>query len=98
RPNQSGIITFHKALDSKGNYTIYVEVTCDREINKADNTYTTSLTVKEAGWKAAAIYGGIFAVIVVVIVLIYMRKRLPLPSRKGKEGKQESKAEQKGRK
>jgi len=98
-PDQSGIITFHKALDSKGNYTIYAEVSCDREINKADNTYSTSLTVKEAGWKAAAIYGGIFAVIIVVIVLIYMRKRLPLPSRKGKEGKQETtKPEQKGRK
>jgi PKD repeat protein len=99
RPNQSGIVTFHKALDGKGNYTIYVEVSCDREINRADNTYTTSLTVKEAGWKAAAIYGGIFAVIIVVIVLIYMRKRLPLPSRKGKEGKQETtKPEQKGKK
>lgn len=98
-PDQSGIVTFHKALDGKGNYTIYVEVICDREINKADNTYTTSLTVKEAGWKAAAIYGGIFAVIIVVIVLIYMRKRLPLPSRKGKEGKQETtKPEQKGKK
>jgi PKD repeat protein len=97
-PNQSGIITFHNSLNTKGNYTIYVEVTCDREINKADNTYTTSLTVNEAGWKAVAIYGGIFAVIIVVIVLIYMRKRLPLPSRKGKEGKQESKPEQRGKK
>jgi PKD repeat protein len=99
KPNQSGLITFSWTADGKGNYTIYVVVTSDRETNKADNTITSSLTVKEAGWKAAAIYGGIFAVIIVVIVLIYMRKRLPLPSRKGKEEKQEkTKQEQKGKK
>jgi len=99
KPNQSGLITFRWTADSKGNYTMYAVVTCDRETNKADNTITSSLTVKEAGWKAAAIYGGIFAVIIVVIVLIYMRKRLPLPSRKGKEDKQEkTKQEQKGKK
>jgi len=76
-PGHYGIITFQWRADTKGNYTIYVEVTASGEINKNDNSYTTSLTVKEAGWKAAAIYGGIFAVIIVVIVLVYMRKRLP---------------------
>lgn len=95
RPNSFGIITFQWRAESKGNYTIFAEVTSALEINKADNSQTTSLNVNEAGWKAAAIYGGIFAVIIVVIILIYMRKRLPLPSRKGK---QESKPEQKGKK
>jgi PKD repeat protein len=76
-PDESGIITWSWTPGGKGNYTIYVEVTADREINKQDNHDTFSVDVQEAAWKAAAIYGGIFAVIVVIIVLFYMRKRLP---------------------
>lgn len=93
-PGNWGIITFQWKPDIKGNYTIYVEVVSSDEINKKDNSLTTTLSVKEAGWKAIAIYGGIFAVIIVVIVLIYMRKRLPRISRKTKgETKPETKPE-----
>jgi len=52
-------------------------VKADREINTHDNHNTVSIDVKEASWKAAALYGGIFAAIVVIIVLLYFRKRLP---------------------
>jgi PKD repeat protein len=93
-PGHYGIITFQWRADTKGNYTIYVEVTASGEISKNDNSYTTSLTVKEAGWKAAAIYGGIFAVIIVVIILVYMRKRLP---KVGGKTKGETKPEKGGK-
>ncbi|MDH7509119.1 MAG: PKD domain-containing protein, partial [Methanomassiliicoccales archaeon] len=93
-PGHYGIITFQWRADTKGNYTIYVEVTASGEISKGDNSYTTSLVVKEAGWKAAAIYGGIFAVIIVVIVLIYMRRRLP---KVGGKTKGETKPEKGGK-
>jgi PKD repeat protein len=76
-PDQSGIITWSWTPGSKGNFTIYIEVEALREINKQDNHDTISIDVQEAAWKAAAIYGGVFAVIVVIIVLFYMRKRLP---------------------
>ncbi|NYT12653.1 MAG: PKD domain-containing protein, partial [Methanomassiliicoccales archaeon] len=76
-PDQSGIITWSWTPGGKGNFTIYVEVEALREINKQDNHDTISIDVQEAAWKAAAIYGGVFAVIVVIIVLFYMRKRLP---------------------
>ena len=77
KPDESGIITWSWTPSGKGNFTIYVEVEADREINKQDNHDTVSIEVDEAAWKAAAIYGGIFAVIVVIIVLLYFRKRLP---------------------
>jgi len=81
--DQSGVITFNWKPGTKGDYTISVEVTADREIVKGDNTGTVTIGVDEAGWKAAAIYGGIFAVIVVIIVLFYFRKRLPMLGGKG---------------
>ncbi|MFP4196063.1 MAG: PKD domain-containing protein [Methanomassiliicoccales archaeon] len=77
QPDESGIITFSWSPGSKGNYTVMAEAHADREINTDDNDDTVNVEVNEAAWKAAALYGGIFAVIVVVIVLLYMRKRLP---------------------
>ena len=76
-PDQSGIVTWYWTPSGKGNFTLYVVVEADREISTQDNHATVSIEVNEATWKAAAIYGGIFAVIVVVIVLLYFRKRLP---------------------
>jgi len=76
-PDDYAILSFGWKPGSKGNYTIYVEVKADREINTHDNHNTVSIDVKEATWKAAALYGGIFAAIVVIIVLLYFRKRLP---------------------
>jgi len=49
-----------------------------------DNSATVSLTVEEAGWKTWLLYGGIFAVIIVVVVLFLFRKRLPKISGKKK--------------
>jgi hypothetical protein len=76
-PGDYGIFEISWTPSGKGNYTIVAEASVSDEINKADNTYTTSVTVNEATWKAIALYGGIFAVIIVVIVLYYYRKRLP---------------------
>ncbi len=78
QPDQSGIISFDWKAGGKGNFTIYSEVMSDREINMDDNADTVSISVEEAGWVSAAIYGGVFAVIVAIIILFYMRKRLPI--------------------
>ncbi|HTY46998.1 MAG TPA: PKD domain-containing protein [Methanomassiliicoccales archaeon] len=84
KPGEYGLITFKWTPDTKGNYTILGSASTVGEINKADNTDTLVVTVNEAAWKAVALYGGIFAVIIVVIVLFYMRKRLPKLGRKKK--------------
>lgn len=81
-PDDYAILAFGWTPGSKGNYTIYVEVKADREINTHDNHSTVSIDVNEASWKAAALYGGIFAAIVIIIVLLYFRKRLPLGATK----------------
>jgi len=91
KAGQYGLITFKWTPAAKGNYTIFANAVVDREINKADNTDTSSVTVNEAAWKAIALYGGIFAVIIVVIVLFYMRKRLPKIPKLGRKGKVEEK-------
>ena len=96
-PGQSGLFSFGWAPSSRGNFTVQVNAVAEREINKADNTDTGTVVVNEAAWKAIALYGGIFAVIVVVIVLFYMRRRLPkLGKIAGK--KPEVKESQKGKK
>ncbi len=95
KPGEYGTISLTWAPSARGNYTIFVNAVTAGEINKADNTDQSPVTVNEAAWKAVALYGGIFAVIIVVIVLFYMRRRLPkLPKlRKGKveEPKKQSK-------
>jgi hypothetical protein len=91
KPGQYGIITFSWTPSAKGNTTIFANAVVDREINKIDNTETAGVTVNEAGWKAIALYGGIFAVIIVIIVLFYMRKRLPKLGGRGKSEKIEPK-------
>ena len=91
KAGQYGIITFSWTPSAKGNTTIYANAVVDREIIKIDNSITAAVTVNEAGWKAIALYGGIFAVIIVVIVLFYMRKRLPKLGGRGKSEKVEPK-------
>jgi hypothetical protein len=93
-PGQYGLFEFGWAPNARGNFTVQVNAVVDREINKADNTDTGAVLVNEATWKAVALYGGIFAVIIVVIVLFYMRRRLPKigkPSAKKPEGKEPQK-------
>jgi hypothetical protein len=96
-PGQYGLFSFGWTPSSRGNFTVKVVAVADREVNKLDNTDTGTIAVNEAAWKAIALYGGIFAVIVVVIVLFYMRRRLPkLGKITGK--KPEVKESQKGKK
>lgn len=82
---ESGVIRIEQSFGSKGDYTLQVKVTANNEVSSkmSDNTATVSLEVQEASWKAWLLYGGIFAVIIVVIVLFMFRKRLPMmPSKK----------------
>jgi len=96
-PGQYGVISLTWTPSAKGNYTIFVNAVTNGEINKADNTDQAPVTVNEAAWKAVALYGGIFAVIIVVIVLFYMRRRLPKLPKLGK-GKKPEEKKQSGKK
>jgi hypothetical protein len=96
-PGQHGLFTFGWTPSARGNFTVQVKAVVDREISTADNTDTGTVNVNEAAWKPVALYGGIFAVIIVVIVLFYMRRRLPkIGKSSGK--KSEAKEPQKGKK
>lgn len=81
---ETGILRIEYSFDSKGDYTLQVNVTANNEVASVmdDNTSTVSLEVQEASWKAWLLYGGIFAVIIVVIVLFLFRKKLPMVSGK----------------
>jgi subtilase family serine protease len=83
---ETGQLRFKYAFDSKGDYTLQVNVSADKEVasKMTDNSATKSLTV-EAAWKSWLLYGGIFAVIIVVVVLFLFRKKLPMMSGKKKE-------------
>jgi len=85
---ETGVIRMQYAFDSKGDYTLQVNVTANNEVSSkmTDNSATVSLEVEEASWKAWLLYGGIFAVIIVVVVLFLFRKKLPMmPSGKKKK-------------
>lgn len=83
---ETGQLRFRYAFDSKGTYTLQVNVSANEEVSSkmTDNSATKSLTVEEAAWKSWLLYGGIFAVIIVVVVLFLFRKKLPMMSGKGK--------------
>jgi len=85
---ETGVIRMQYAFDSKGDYTLQVNVTASNEVSSkmTDNSATVSLEVEEASWKAWLLYGGIFAVVIVVVVLFLFRKKLPMmPSGKKKK-------------
>lgn len=84
---ETGQLRFKYSFDSKGDYTLQVNVSADKEVTSkmTDNSATKSLTVEEAAWKSWLLYGGIFAVIIVVVVLFLFRKKLPMMSGKKKE-------------
>jgi PKD repeat protein len=77
--DETGIIVIEYSFGSQGDYTLQVNVTATNEHTSVmdDNIQTKSLTVNEAAWKAWLLYGGIFAVVIVVIVLFLFRKKLP---------------------
>ena len=81
---ETGQLRFKYAFDSKGDYTLQVNVSANNEVasKMTDNSATKSLTVEEAAWKAWLLYGGIFAVSIVVVVLFLFRKKLPMMSGK----------------
>ncbi|HNU35653.1 MAG TPA: PKD domain-containing protein [Methanomassiliicoccales archaeon] len=83
---ETGQLRFKYSFDSKGDYTLQVNVSANEEVasKMTDNSATKSLTVEEAAWKSWLLYGGIFAVIIVVVVLFLFRKKLPMMS--GKKG------------
>ncbi len=83
---ETGVLRFKHTFGSKGDYTLQVNVSASNEVSSklTDNSATVSLTVEEAGWKTWLLYGGIFAVIIVVVVLFLFRKRLPKISGKKK--------------
>ncbi len=83
---ETGQLRFKYSFDSKGDYTLQVNVSADKEVSSkmTDNSATKSLTVEEAAWKSWLLYGGIFAVIIVVVVLFLFRKKLPMMSGKKK--------------
>lgn len=87
RVGETGQLRFKYSFDSKGDYTLQVNVSADKEVTSkmTDNSATKSLTVEEAAWKSWLLYGGIFAVIIVVVVLFLFRKKLPMMSGKKKE-------------
>ncbi len=84
---ETGQLRFKVSFDSKGDYTLQVNVSTSQEVasKMTDNSATKSLTVEEAAWKSWLLYGGIFAVIIVVVVLFLFRKKLPMMSGKKKE-------------
>jgi len=85
---QTGQIRIQQSFGSKGDYTLQVNVTASNEVasKMTDNSATFSLEVQEAAWKAWLLYGGIFAVIIVVVVLFLFRKKLPMmPTGKKKD-------------
>ena len=84
---ETGQLRFKYSFGSKGDYTLQVNVSADKEVTSkmTDNSATKSLTVEEAAWKSWLLYGGIFAVIIVVVVLFLFRKKLPMMSGKKKE-------------
>ncbi|MCX6650329.1 MAG: PKD domain-containing protein [Methanomassiliicoccales archaeon] len=81
---ETGMLRIEYSFDSKGDYTLQVNVTANNEVSSVmgDNSNTVSLEVQEASWKAWLLYGGIFAVVIVVIVLFLFRKKLPMVSGK----------------
>ncbi|HRR67048.1 MAG TPA: PKD domain-containing protein, partial [Methanomassiliicoccales archaeon] len=83
---ETGVLRFKHTFGSKGDYTLQVNVSASNEVSSklTDNSATVSLTVEEAGWKTWLLYGGIFAVIIVVVVLFLFRKKLPKISGKKK--------------
>ncbi|MCX6657904.1 MAG: PKD domain-containing protein, partial [Euryarchaeota archaeon] len=78
-------IKFPVTFNTKGTYTIKVNVTCSDQLTVA--RYTASgdqvLIVKEAGWKKPLLWGGVAAVIVLVPLALYFRGRLSKREKKG---------------
>ena len=72
---QSAYGVFNWVPDARGNYTIRAIVNCTDQ--QQTNTFGTStVDVKEAGWKSLALYGGLLVIVIVVPLLFFARKRI----------------------
>lgn len=74
-------VRFAWTPSAKGTYTIKVNVTSTEQ--SAYHDMTDIVDVKEAGWKAYALWGGVLVVLVVVPLLLYVRGRWAKRERKG---------------
>jgi PKD repeat protein len=75
-------VRFAYTPDSKGTFTIRVNVTCDDQLRLVSKNAPT-LTVEQAAWKTYALWGGVAAVIILVPLLLYLRGRWAKREKKG---------------
>ncbi|OGS45119.1 MAG: hypothetical protein A3K76_06000 [Euryarchaeota archaeon RBG_13_57_23] len=86
-------IRFPWTFDTKGTYTIKVNVTAGEQLNPTIYTSADKLTVKEAAWKQWVLWGGVIAVLILVPLLIIFRSRW---SKREKKGPRREKKEKPG--
>ena len=86
-------VRFPWSFDTKGTYTIKVNVTADEQLTPTIYTSADKLTVKEAGWKQIVLWVGVIAVLILVPALIYFRSRW---SKREKKGPRREKKEKPG--
>ncbi len=96
----TAVVKFPYTFSSPGTYTVKVNVTSDNQLVVDENT--SDITVKEAGWKKIALWGGVAAVIILVPLLLFLRgrwmkrdKRGPRREKQKKEKQQKEKKQQK---
>ena len=93
-------VKFPYTFSSPGTYTVKVNVTSGDQLVVDEET--ADITVKEAGWKKIALWGGVLAVIILVPLLLFLRgrwmkrdKRGPRREKQKKEKQQKEKKQQK---
>jgi len=86
-------VRFPWSFDTKGTYTIKVNVTATDQLNPTIYTSPTKLAVKEAGWKQIVLWVGVAAVVILVPTLIFLRGRW---SKREKKGPRREKKEKPG--
>ena len=96
QPGEQVQAKFSWSPGAKGTYTIKVNLTSNEQLQ--EHQYVMSgdkaLKVNEAGWKKAALWGGVAAVIVLVPLLLYLRGRWSKREKKGP--RREKKEKEKG--
>jgi len=85
-------VKFSWTPDSKGTYTIKVNVTSYDQLTTHD--MNGDIVVKEAGWKKIALWGGVAAVIVLVPLLLLLRGRWSKREKKGPRREKDKKTQE----
>ncbi len=90
-------VRFSYAPSGKGTFTIKVNATSTDQLTPSELVLSgpNALEVKEAAWKAYALWGGVVGVIILVPLLIFLSRRWSRRERKGprREKKSEEKEE-----